>query len=240
MDWAADLRRHQRNLEALSRQNRVRLAQAHEEQRLLLARAGTRRQLHEDQAAALQHFPTSEVRPRVLGSRLRRRLAAGQASSQPNPMRFGSATFGLDLLDPPLPRMNSLDVASAEYSGEAEVNRRRKRPKLDHNHMSSESQKFHYDWKGRTVPGRLKMQVHECDGGLLPDLSNHHAERYQLENILVNDQSVYCTKRSRCNIVFKHLGEVCFSMTKIIIKAPEKGFTAPYVLFQVQAVDAKV
>ena len=190
------------------------------------SRASTRRQLHEDQAANNQNFPTSAVRPRV-GSRLRRRITGGFPSPHRTPSQFGPASFDFDLAEPTLPRIGTPDMALAEYSGEAEVNRRRKRPKLDAGLSTMRSKSFHYDWNGRARPGRLRMEIHDCDGGVHSDAAERDSQQYKLDNVLVNDQSVYCTERNRCNIVLRHRGEVGFNLTKIVIKAPEKGFTAP-------------
>jgi len=50
---------------------------------------------------------------------------------------------------------------------------------------------------------------------------------YRPENILKNDQSVYCTKSANCNILLRHRGDTTFSLERLVIKAPERGFTAP-------------
>ena len=196
---------------------------------ILASRAGTRRQVHEDQVSSNPHFPTSAVRPRVSASRIRRRVTAGFASPHRSPIHFGPAGFGLDFPEPILPRIGSPDMALAEYSGEAEVNRRRKRPKLDHRYSTRGSKGFHYEWEGRARQGRLAMDIQECDGGIHAEVATQDCHRYKLENLLKNDQSVYCTERNKCNIILKHSGDVCFNMTKIVIKAPERGFTAPQV-----------
>ncbi|KAL9128662.1 MAG: hypothetical protein Q9217_002690 [Psora testacea] len=192
----------------------------------------TRRQHHEDEAAANQNFPTSAVRPRVLGSRLRRRVYPQErvtgSLSNPHrgPVQFSPASYGIDLPEPSLPRIGSRDMATAEYSGEAEVNRLRKRRKLDDDRSSAGMKGFSYGWKGQVVPGQLRMEIHDCDGGLHAEAAQQ-GQQYWPQNLLRNDKSVYCTEKSQCNIILRHIGETCFTLKKLVIKAPERGFTAP-------------
>ena len=192
----------------------------------------TRRQHHEDQAAANQHFPTSAVRPRVLGSRLRRRVypqervTGGLPNPQRGPVQFSPASYGITLPEPTLPRIGSPDLATAEYSGEAEINRRRKRRKLDNDRSVDGLNGFSYGWRGQVVPGQLKMEIHDCDGGLHAEAAQQ-GQQYWPQNLLRNDKSVYCTEKSQCNIILQHVSETCFTLRKLVIKAPERGFTAP-------------
>lgn len=132
------------------------------------------------------------------------------------------------LLDRPIPRLGSPDMTAREYSGEAEVNRRRaKRRKLDNDPLSVKMRGFfRYGYRGQVVPGRLKMEIISCDGGLHSDAARHGRE-YWVENVLRDDKSVYCTDNSRCNIILSHQGETSFCLSKLVIKAPERGFTAP-------------
>ena len=213
---------------------RRRMIVDNETQQYLASRRGiARHSHHQNQSAANQNFPTSAIRPHILGSRLRRRVTATHAGTSINPHRnslqFGPTSFGLDLPEPSLPRRTSVDMNLAEYSGEAEVNRRRKRPKLGDEFSTIRSRGFRYDWKGRAAPGRLKMEIHECNGGLHSGAAAQDCGRYKQENILVNDQSVYCTEANKCNIIMRHGEEACFSVTKLVIKAPGSLFTAPYV-----------
>lgn len=142
--------------------------------------------------------------------------------------RLAEASSNLSsLLDQPIPRIASPDIAAQEYSGEAGVNRRRsKRRKLEGDGPAGGIQGFSYGHFGQVVPGRLKMEIVSCDGG-------SHIEQYQgtkdygAENVLRNDQSVYCTRSNRCNIILSHMGETTFCLKKLVIKAPERGFTAP-------------
>ncbi|CAO1604015.1 MAG: hypothetical protein LQ349_000340 [Xanthoria aureola] len=80
-----------------------------------------------------------------------------------------------------------------------------------------------YGYRGQVVPGRLRMEIVCCDGG------QHESgeEKYSAENVLRNDLSVYCTRTSQCDIVLRHQGTAPFCLQRIVIKAPENGFTAP-------------
>ena len=141
--------------------------------------------------------------------------------------RLAEASSNLSsLLDQPIPRIASPDITAQEYSGEAEMNRRRsKRRKLESDGLGGGIQGFSYGHFGQVVPGRLKMEIVSCDGGNHIEQSGG-AKDYGAENVLRNDQSVYCTRSDKCNIILRHLGETAFCLTKVVIKAPESGFTA--------------
>lgn len=140
--------------------------------------------------------------------------------------RLNEASSNLSsLLDRPIPRIVDPDLWDREYSGEAEVNKRRaKRRKLDISGQLSPSYRgFSYGHRGQVVPGPLKMEIVSCDGGV-----HAHGSEHFPENILRNDKSVYCIQGTKCNIVLRHQGETAFCLKKLIIKAPESGlFTAP-------------
>jgi hypothetical protein len=108
-----------------------------------------------------------------------------------------------------------------------EVGRQTKRRKLEHTATSkSEYNSFKYGRKGQVVPGRLKMEIVDCDGGEYSD-KDHPAGLHNVRNVLKNDSSVYCSQSSRCNLLLKHIGDAPFALEKIIIRAPDRGFTAP-------------
>lgn len=141
--------------------------------------------------------------------------------------RLNEASSNLSsLLNQPIPMIGSPDPRAREYSGEADVNRRgTKRRKLDPlstGHLRG----FSYGYRGQVVPGPLKMEIVFCDGGLHTEAARHGRE-YWLENVLRNDKSVYCTDNNKCNLLLRHLGETAFCLKKLVIKAPERGFTAP-------------
>lgn len=142
--------------------------------------------------------------------------------------RLNEASSSLSsLLDQPMPRLNSPDADSRPYSRDAEFHRRRpKRRKLDGDSYPTDFKAFSYGHRGQVVPGALKMEIVSCDGGLHAE--SRHGRQYWPENVLRNDKSVYCTDSSKCNIIMRHQGETTFCLKKLVIKAPERGFTAPY------------
>lgn len=102
---------------------------------------------------------------------------------------------------------------------------RLKRRKLDADDNREESQGFNYGRYGQVYPGMLQMEIASCDGGNYdPDGGCSRPE-----NVLENNQSVYSTKENRCNLILRHRGEAPFCLKKIVIKAPQCGFDAPYV-----------
>ncbi|KAI1144171.1 hypothetical protein F5Y05DRAFT_19517 [Hypoxylon sp. FL0543] len=105
----------------------------------------------------------------------------------------------------------------------ADDNRRVKRRKLDSDRLTSGFQGFRYGKYGQVEPGQLTMELVSCDGGIYSD----DGHRYAAENILKNDQSVYCTEGPRCNIILRHQGATVFTLKELIIKAPRSNFTSP-------------
>ena len=106
--------------------------------------------------------------------------------------------------------------------------RRNKRRKLDHDTDGTpEYTCYKYGHKGQVVPGRLRMEVVSCDGG--EHRKDNSPGQYRVQNVLRNDKSVYCSESSQCNLLLKHMGEASFALEKIVIRAPDRGFTAPYV-----------
>ena len=102
---------------------------------------------------------------------------------------------------------------------------RSKRRKLDDGTYDEEPQTFQYGFDGQVVPGQLRMQLISCDGGEYSD--PHVPINNYPQNILLDDNSVYCTKSNKCNILLKHVGGMPFTLTTIVIKAPRAGFDAP-------------
>ncbi|KAI9791162.1 MAG: hypothetical protein M1833_001572 [Piccolia ochrophora] len=130
------------------------------------------------------------------------------------------------LLDDPI-RISSPDITAQEYMGEAEVNRRFKRRKLDSDAHSPEFSNVSYGHYGQVEPGLLRMEIVSCDGGNYAADSQGEDRRYRAENVLRDDMSVYSTKSSRCNLVLRQQGQMPFSLKKLVIKAPRTGYTAP-------------
>ncbi len=130
---------------------------------------------------------------------------------------------------PPVPRIGSPDVATREYMGEAQVNRENrwrasKRRKLEVDDNNRATPAFRYGYKGQVVSGKLKMQIISNDGGVHTE---SNGESSCPNNVLDDDPTVYCTKSNHCNMVLGHLGDMPFSLSKVVIKAPQTGFDAP-------------
>lgn len=103
---------------------------------------------------------------------------------------------------------------------------RAKRRKLDSDDHREGFTGFSYGHYGQVVPGLLKMEIASCDGGSYYD---DNGESSWPGNVLLDDSSVYCTKKGNCNLILKHRGETPFCLKRIVIKAPKKGFDAAYV-----------
>ena len=104
--------------------------------------------------------------------------------------------------------------------------RQTKRRKLDHEPSSAPPYDgYKYGYRGQVVPGRLKMDIVSCDGGEFDKF--HSSGLYRVQNVLKNDKSVYCSESPRCNLLLKHIGEAPFALEKVVIRAPDRGFTAP-------------
>ncbi len=180
-------------------------------------------------------LPSSTLRSRMENIRNRARLrpqghpipTGATASIQQAVEGLNAASSNLStILDQPIPMIRSPEMNAREYSGEADVNRRRKRRKLDSDVSTGHMNGFSYGYRGQVVSGPLKMEFVSCDGGIHNEAARHGKE-YWPDNVLRNDKSVYCTNDSKCNIILRHLGETSFCLRKIVIKAPERGFTAP-------------
>ncbi|KAF7901659.1 uncharacterized protein EAF01_006958 [Botrytis porri] len=115
-------------------------------------------------------------------------------------------------------------LPSPDHVTEGEFGRRTKRRKLDQENKAESWQGFKYGKYGQVEPGTLQMEIVSCDGGLFQSCPEGE---YGSDNVLKDDNTVYCTKSNRCNIVLKHQGETTFSLSEIVIRAPHKGYTAP-------------
>lgn len=69
--------------------------------------------------------------------------------------------------------------------------------------------------------------IFECTGG-------EHSSDYKLKNVMVDDESVYCTRIQRnANIVLarknnlSHCSSIPFTLKEIYIRAPREGYTSP-------------
>lgn len=124
---------------------------------------------------------------------------------------------------PPLARLSPASPALS--SGDRGERLRSKRRKLDDGTYDEEPQTFQYGFDGQVVPGQLRMQIVSCDGGEYSD--PHVPINNYPQNILLDDNSVYCTKSNKCNMLLKHVGGMPFTLTKIVVKAPRAGFDSP-------------
>ena len=131
-------------------------------------------------------------------------------------------------LDLPLPDLQYNPVASSssfEHTTDPDESshaRRVKRRKVETDAVESKFTGFHYGKYGQKEAGKLKMEIVSCDGGI------YQEGPYTADNVLRTDDTVYCTKSNRCNLVLRHQGATVFSLTELIIKAPHIGYSAPY------------
>lgn len=139
-----------------------------------------------------------------------------------------AASFGVPSVAgaaPRLPTSSGLDGTPRHPDpGSPDSRWRSKRRKLDSDDNREGLSGFSYGHYGQVVPGLLKMEINSCDGGNYYDEDN--GESSWPGNVLLDDTSVYCTKKSRCNMILNHRGETPFSLKKIVIRSPKKGFDA--------------
>lgn len=126
---------------------------------------------------------------------------------------------------PPRFSMGSPDNTHRETSGEPLVSSdnhsRTKRRKLDTD--DSRGKPFNYGIYGQVVEGALKMQLMTCDGGYYDSTKNDSLPEF----VLTDDPTkVYSTRSHRVNILIRHFDNTPFSLTKLVIKAPQGGYDA--------------
>lgn len=112
----------------------------------------------------------------------------------------------------------STPAARSRTAPTADQQRHGKRRRLEtntHGQSSSASSPRKYGRYGQVEPGDLDMEIASCDGGMF---SNEMS--YAADNILRDDNTVYCTKGSRCNIILRHQDSAVFTLTELTIKAP--------------------
>ncbi len=126
---------------------------------------------------------------------------------------------------PPPPPAPQPPQQRSQHELSDESTRRSKRRKVDTDRHAAGFEGFCYGHYGQVEPGELQMEMVSCDGGMF---SNELS--YAAENILKNDNSVYCTKGNRCNIVLRHQGSTAFTLSELVIKAPgSMNYSHPYV-----------
>ena len=126
-------------------------------------------------------------------------------------------------LTPPL--LNPEAVLQQHVAEAREARYRSKRRKLDDGTYEDDSRAITYGHHGQVVPGQLKLDIATCDGGEYSDPQMSVTSWPQ--NVLQDDATVYCTKSNKCNMLFKHVSGMPFSLTKVVVKAPRSGYDAP-------------
>lgn len=116
------------------------------------------------------------------------------------------------------------DFHEDEEDEEEDRPRHAKRRKLDQGSHSSLSKRTKYGRYGQVEPGRLKMEIYSCDGGVFDERG---VVNFGPSNILAHDQSVYRSNSAQCNIILQHYDRSPFTLEELIIIAPESGFTSP-------------
>ena len=161
----------------------------------------------------------SQRRPTGPSNRLRRQIErATNSTPVPTISRIEQPTS-----IPTLPRrIGSPDIALQEYRGEAGFNHENrsnaKRRKLD---FEGHWKRISYGHFGQVVPGSLQMELVSCDGGQhMKDPSQEYLPAY----VLKDDEKVYRTNSNQANILIRHTGDMPFSLTKLVIKAPKNSY----------------
>jgi len=67
----------------------------------------------------------------------------------------------------------------------------------------------------------LELELAYWDGGTYKKTDTRP------ESVLYENDEVYCTKGSQCNMIFKHVGEKCFTLEKMVIQGPSTGYSSP-------------
>lgn len=203
---------------------------------------GARRDLAGDLGVSLSEIqaPTSAIRSRLFeptSDRLIRPVRhrrhdrpnfstnAGTIQQAVESLNTASTSISSLPQEPALLLNTPYSTTARTHFGEEGSRRRAKRRKLDEDYPL-EFKAINYGYRGQVVSGALKMEIVSCDGGLHAD--SRHGREYWPENVLRNDKSVYCTDSSKCNIIMRHQGGTTFCLKKLVIKAPDRGFTAPY------------
>ena len=79
-----------------------------------------------------------------------------------------------------------------------DISHRSKRRKVQHESPDFGFKGFNYGRYGQLEPGKLKMEIVSCDGGLTGSSVLDH--KYPPENALQDDGTVYCTGQDTCNM----------------------------------------
>ncbi|KAI4189939.1 MAG: hypothetical protein L6R41_001124 [Letrouitia leprolyta] len=159
-------------------------------------------------------------------SREDRILRGGSQRIQEAVNRLNQASSNISVaVGQPSSRVSS-GIAAPERAGGrvvSEVDRQSAKRRKLNNGLLTKDFGPNYGYRGQVVPGLLRMEIVFCDGGL----HEYGKDKYRPENVLHNDLSVYCTRSSKCDLVLRHEGGAPFCLQKLVVKAPETGFTAP-------------
>ncbi|KAI9683100.1 MAG: hypothetical protein M1829_005891 [Trizodia sp. TS-e1964] len=109
---------------------------------------------------------------------------------------------------------------------ELDSSRENKRRRHNRSEDMGSKSAISYGFYGQVEPGQLKMEILSCDGGDISELDGRRGS-YPAENVLQDNLDVYCTKSNQCNLLMRHQQETNFCVSKIVIKGPRRGFTAP-------------
>jgi hypothetical protein len=130
------------------------------------------------------------------------------------------------LIDHDFPSSPSASNPSTqENASQNDISHRSKRRKVQHENADIGFKGFSYGRYGQLEPGKLKMELVSCDGGLTRFVGLDH--KYPPENALQDDGTVYCTGQDTCNMILSHQGGTAFCLNRIVIKAPRTGYTMP-------------
>ncbi|RMZ29452.1 hypothetical protein D0859_06469 [Hortaea werneckii] len=121
---------------------------------------------------------------------------------------------------------NNTDELAGVSATEQSSRHRPKRRRLAPTEPSEKKQPIAYGRYGQVEPGRLRLELVSCDGGVHID-PRHPGQFLGARNILQHDKSVYCSERSSSNIILRHADDTPFCLEKLHIVGPEHGFTAP-------------
>lgn len=116
-------------------------------------------------------------------------------------------------------RLDNEDPLTRHFLGSANVlTHRRPRPGREATHRKSSE-----EYGLSALPIRVEML--SCDGG---SLDFDESGRYDAENLLQDNSSVYCTaKLENVNILLRGVGARPFTLSRMVIKAPRRSFTSP-------------
>ena len=177
----------------------------------------------QDNASASEGVPQSNSPANLMRSR---RRALRPSERLPRHQRERLAQTGRNSAAETYVSPSSLSPTWPDQTSDDRGDRQRaKRRKLDDGTYEEDPRTFSYGNNGQVVPGQLRLDIISCDGGEYSD--PHTPINSYPQNVLNDDNSVYCTKSNRCNLLLKHVGGMPFTLTEMVVKAPRSGYDAP-------------